>query len=164
MSNLEDSTDTNAPTRITTGNAQLDAILGGGFPANSINVLMGEPGSGKTILAEHLVFANARTDGRPIVYLTTLSEPLEKVVRYLQNFTFFDADKLATGAVAYESLGADLEAKGIAALVPRLEEIIKKRSPRIVVIDSFKAIHDVSPSLPAMRQMLYQLSGLLTAY
>ena len=44
--------ETDALTRLTTGNAQLDAILGGGFPANSINILMGEPGSGKTILAE----------------------------------------------------------------------------------------------------------------
>ncbi len=164
MSTVEGPNEPDALTRITTGNAQLDAILGGGFPANSINILMGEPGSGKTILAEHLIFANARIAGRPIVYLTTLSEPLEKIVRYLQSFDFFDEDRLATGAIIYESLGADLEANGIAALVPRLEEIIKTRSPRIVVIDSFKAIHDVSPSLPDMRRMLYQLSGLLTAY
>ena len=69
--------------RISSGNAQLDAILGGGFPANSINIVMGEPGSGKTILAERLVFANAELtdDPRPILYLTTLSEPLEKVIR-----------------------------------------------------------------------------------
>jgi circadian clock protein KaiC len=164
MSIVEGRTESGALTRITTGNAQLDEILGGGFPANSINVVMGEPGSGKTILAEHLVFANAGLDDRPIVYLTTLSEPLEKVVRYLQEFGFFDADHLASGAVIYESIGAELEADGIAALVPRLEEIIKTRSPRIVVIDSFKAIHDVSPSLPDMRRMLYALSGLLTAY
>src|SRR4051812_37656172 len=164
MSIVEGSNETDALTRITTGNPQLDAILGGGFPANSINILMGEPGSGKTILAEHLVFANARDQGRPIVYLTTLSEPLEKVVRYLQNFAFFDADKLASGAVVYESLGAELEEHGIAALVPRLEEIIKTRSPRIIVIDSFKAIHDVIPSLPDMRRMLHRLAGVLTAY
>src|SRR3954464_11486937 len=90
--------------RLTTGNSELDLILGGGFPANSINILMGEPGSGKTILAEHLVFANARTDHRPTAYPPTLSEPLDKVVRYLQSFDFFDADMLATGAVVYESL------------------------------------------------------------
>src|SRR5436190_1954462 len=116
MSIVNGANEADALPRITTGNVQLDEILGGGFPANSINILMGEPGSGKTILAEHLVFANAQTDGRPIVYLTTLSEPLEKVVRYLQNFDFFDADKLATGAISYESLGRDLEANGIAAL------------------------------------------------
>ena len=42
--------------RLSTGSPELDTILGGGFPANSINIIMGEPGSGKTILAERLMF------------------------------------------------------------------------------------------------------------
>ncbi|MBA3463661.1 MAG: AAA family ATPase [Deltaproteobacteria bacterium] len=150
--------------RITSGSVQLDAILGGGFPSNSINMLMGEPGSGKTILAETLIFANASADGRPILYLTTLSEPLEKVVRYLQQFSFYDDEKLMSGAIRYESLGEELAKNGISALVPKLREIIKTMSPKIIVIDSFKAIHDLSTSLPEMRQMLYEVSGLLTAY
>ena len=66
--------------RITTGNAQADEILGGGFPADSINVVMGHPGTGKTIFIEQLIFHNATGD-RPILYLTTMSEPLPKVVR-----------------------------------------------------------------------------------
>ena len=49
--------------RLTTGNRELDDILGGGIPENSINILMGEPGSGKTILAEELIFANAAAGG-----------------------------------------------------------------------------------------------------
>ncbi len=49
--------------RLKTGNSQLDEILHGGFPINTINVVMGAPGTGKTILAEQLVFANA-TAGR----------------------------------------------------------------------------------------------------
>ena len=77
------------------GNAEADYILGGGFPANSINIIMGHPGSGKTIFAEQLIFHNAGDD-RPILYFTTLSEPLAKVVRYLQDFRFFDEAKLGT--------------------------------------------------------------------
>src|SRR5688572_33290935 len=91
-----------ASVRLSTGNPELDAILGGGFPSNSINILMGEPGSCKTVLAEAMVFANAGGD-RPILYLTTLSEPLEKIVRYLQGFRFFDESKLS-GAVIYDSI------------------------------------------------------------
>lgn len=150
--------------RVTTGNVQLDDILGGGFPANSINILMGEPGSGKTILAERLIFANAQGAHRPILYLTTLSEPLEKVVRYLQQFDFYEEDKLTSGAILYESIAQELDEKGIAAVVPRLTEILKTLSPSIIVIDSFKAIHDLSTSVPDMRRMLYEVSGLLTAY
>jgi predicted ATP-dependent serine protease len=68
--------------RLSSGNHEADYILGGGFPSNSINIIMGHPGSGKTIFAEQLMFANAGED-RPILYFTTLSEPLAKVVRYL---------------------------------------------------------------------------------
>jgi len=48
-----------ATPRVQTGNPQADDILGGGFPQNSINVVMGEPGTGKTIFAEQLLFHNA---------------------------------------------------------------------------------------------------------
>ncbi|MEJ7596272.1 MAG: ATPase domain-containing protein [Kofleriaceae bacterium] len=152
--------------RISSGNAQLDAILCGGFPANSINIVMGEPGSGKTILAERLIFANAtlKEDPRPILYLTTLSEPLEKVVRYLQKFSFFDEAALMSGAIQYDSIAVELEQGGVAALVPKLKEIIATSSPKIIVIDSFKAVHDLSTSVPEMRRVLYEVSGLLSAY
>ena len=123
--------DPEALPRISSGNAQLDAILCGGFPANSINIIMGEPGSGKTILAEGLIFANAKLthDPRPILYLTTLSEPLEKVVRYLQKFSFFDDEQLLSGAIRYDSVAVELEQGGVVALVPRLKEIIATTSP-----------------------------------
>src|SRR5687767_8407631 len=88
--------------RMSSGNAEADHILGGGFPDNSINIIMGHPGSGKTIFAEQLIFHNA-TDDRPILYFTTLSEPLPKIVRYLQGFQFFDESKLGT-QVTYEDI------------------------------------------------------------
>ena len=149
--------------RLKTGNLQLDAILGGGFPANSINIVMGEPGSGKTILAERLVFANADPEGRAILYLTTLSEPLEKVVRYLQQFSFFDESRLGH-PITYDSIGEGLVEKGIRSIVPRLKEAITADKPKIIVIDSFKAIHDLATAVPEMRQMLFEMAGLLTAY
>lgn len=148
--------------RLTTGSPALDEILGGGFPANSINIIMGEPGSGKTILAERMIFANA-SDDRPILYLTTLSEPLDKLVRYLQQFRFFDADKLS-GSIVYDSIGAELAEQGVGALIPRLKDAIKEMRPKIIVVDSFKAIHDLAASVQEMRRMLYEMAGLLTAY
>ena len=92
--------------RMSSGNAEADQILGGGFPFNSINIVMGHPGSGKTIFAEQLMFHNAGDD-RPVLYLTTLSEPLTKVVRYLQEFRFFDEAMLGDAG--------DLRGRGAAA-------------------------------------------------
>src|SRR4029079_2572335 len=93
--------------RLATGKRELDDVLGGGIPENSINIIMGEPGSGKTTLAEEFVFANAHDDGRTILYLTTLSEQLEKILKYLQQFRFFDLTKMGS-VVQYEGLGTDL--------------------------------------------------------
>jgi circadian clock protein KaiC len=156
-----DGTDASLP-RVQTGSTQADRILGGGFPVNSINMIMGEPGTGKTLFAQQLVFHNAGGD-RPILYLTTLSEPLTKVVKYLQGFTFFDETKLGD-AVVYDEVGTELAEEGIEALVPRVKEQIKTLGPKIIVIDSFKALHDITPSLAAMRRLVHDLAGLLTAY
>jgi circadian clock protein KaiC len=148
--------------RLTSGNREADYILGGGFPLNSINIVMGHPGSGKTIFAEQLIFANAGPD-RPILYFTTLSEPLPKVVRYLQGFQFFDETKLAT-EVIFEDVGAELATSGPEALIPMLREAIRTLSPKIIVIDSFKAVHDLAASVADRRRMVYDMPALLTAY
>ena len=134
-------------------------MLGGGFPGNSINILMGEPGTGKTLFAEQLLFANANGE-RPVLYLTTLSEPLSKVVTYLQLLPFYDESKLGT-AVMYDDIGELLATAGVSALVPRVREAILEFRPSIIVIDSFKAIHDLSPSVPEMRRLISELAGLL---
>jgi circadian clock protein KaiC len=149
--------------RLATGSRELDEILGGGVPLNSINIIMGQPGSGKTALAEQLSFANADDARRPILYLTTLSEPLDKVVKYLQQYAFFDVEKMGS-ILMYESLGAELASDGIDALFPKLQDAIKTLSPKIIVIDSFKAIHDLARSPQDMRLMLHKVGGLLAAY
>ena len=126
--------DEGATDRMSSGNAEADYILGGGFPDNSINIVMGHPGSGKTIFAEQLIFHNAGDD-RPILYFTTLSEPLAKVVRYLQGFSFFDETKVGT-QVVYEDIGPQLAAEGAGALIPLLKDAILTLSPKVIVIQA----------------------------
>ena len=90
--------------RLLSGHGPLDEVLGGGLPANAISLIAGLPGTGKTVIAQQYVFRNARPE-RPAVYFSTVSEPLEKIVRFGQNLDFFD--RAAVGeSVFYEDLGA----------------------------------------------------------
>ena len=148
--------------RLSSGIRELDEILGGGFPTNSINIIMGHPGTGKTILAEQLAFHNATGD-RPILYLTTLSEPLSKVIKYLQGFSFYDGEKLF-GAVVYEDISEGIAHGGVAFLVERLRQAIRDIGPKLVIIDSFKVVHDLSPSIADLRRSISELAGVLSAY
>jgi circadian clock protein KaiC len=78
-----------------TGVPGLDDILGGGVPEFSMSIIGGAPGGGKTTLAHQIAFANA-TSERPALYFTILGEPVVKMLRYQQQFSFFDESKLHT--------------------------------------------------------------------
>src|SRR6187551_2664081 len=81
--------------KLPTGVRGLDEILGGGLPEFSFNIIAGSPGCGKTTLAHQFVFANA-TQKRPALYFTVLGEPALKMLRYQQQYSFFDASRLNT--------------------------------------------------------------------
>lgn len=147
--------------RLSTGNRELDQILGGGFPRRSINIVMGLPGTGKTLLAEQLAFANGSADA-PVLYLTTLSEPLPKVIAFLQELAFADVDRIGTD-VRYESLAPALRERP-AELVDCVAELILQHRPKVLVVDSFKAIAELAPDAAHWRNMVFDLASLLSAY
>src|SRR5437763_3122773 len=79
--------------KLLTGVPGLDEILGGGLPEFSFNIVAGAPGGGKTTLAHQIVFANA-TPQKPALYFTVLGEPALKMLRYQQQYSFFDPTRL----------------------------------------------------------------------
>jgi circadian clock protein KaiC len=147
--------------RLASGSARLDAILGGGLPLNGINLIMGRPGSGKTILAQQYLFHNATAE-RPALYLSTVSEPLEKILRYGQSLTFFDKSVVGTDVI-YEDLGQSLNSGGLSAVLTKLIELLREWRPALIVIDSFKALRAYAPDEGSFRQFLHNLAGHLSA-
>ncbi len=148
--------------RLLSGHEPLDSVLGGGLPANAISLIMGLPGTGKTIIAQQYLFRNARPE-RPAVYFSTVSEPLEKIVRFGQSLDFFDRAAIGR-SVFYEDLGATVSSDGLAGVHRQITTVIKERRPGLIVIDSFKALHAFAGSHSEFRKFLHELAGRLTAF
>src|SRR6266705_684213 len=79
--------------RLATNIAGLDLVLQGGLERGAVVIVAGAPGTGKTILAQQICFANGTAEHK-CVYYTTVSEPHTKLVRHLESFSFFDPQAL----------------------------------------------------------------------
>jgi len=148
--------------RLPSGDARLDEILGGGLLKNAINLIVGIPGSGKTILSQQFVFHNA-TKEQPALYLSTLSEPLDKILRYGQSLAFFDPGAIREGRVIYEDMGQALREHGLDEVLAAVDRYLKELKPGIVVLDSFVSFHAMAREGPEFGRFLYGLMRRLTA-
>jgi circadian clock protein KaiC len=123
---------------ISTGVPGLDAVLGGGLPEFSFNMLAGGPGAGKTTLAQQILFANA-TPERPALYFTVLGEPTVKMLRYQQQFSFFRPELLGT-AVHFLNLSEEVASGDLAAVLDRITSEVERHTPGMVIVDSFRTM------------------------
>jgi len=149
--------------RLSTGNAKLDAILKGGLPKNAINLIVGIPGSGKTILSQQFAFHNA-TREQPALYLSTLSEPLDKILRYAETLEFFDPGAIRDGRIVYQDVGQILGEHGLGDVIIAIDRYLKEVRPGVVVIDSFRAFHALARDETTFRQFLFEMTRRLTAH
>lgn len=149
-----------------TGVPGLDAVLGGGIPEYSFNVIAGEPGGGKTTLAHQVVFANA-TPERPALYFTVLGEPAVKMLRYQQQYSFFDLEK-AGESIRFVNLGDDVREHGLGGVLERIIREVEASSPGLVVVDSFRTAIRASQDAPLserdLRSFVQRLALHLTSW
>jgi circadian clock protein KaiC len=131
-------TDRVAIRRLPTGVPGLDQILGGGLPEFSFNLIAGAPGAGKTTLAQQIMFALSGPD-RPAVYFTVVGEPPLKMLRYQQQFTFFDMARV-NESVRYVNLSQDVVNGTLEKLLARIVQEIEMTSPGVVIVDSFRTV------------------------
>jgi len=124
--------------QIPTGVYGLDEILGGGLPEYSFNIVAGAPGCGKTTLVHQFMFANASPEN-PALYFTILGEPAIKMLRYQQQFTFFDQSKL-DGAIRFINLSQLVLEKDLGAVLDEIVKEVEAHNARIVVVDSFRTV------------------------
>ena len=152
--------------RLPTGVPGLDEVLGGGLPEFSFNLIAGPPGCGKTTLAHQMMFALA-TNERPALYFTVLGEPPLKMLRYQQQFDFFDTEAIGH-RVRPINLSEDAISGDLDRVLRRIIEEVSQHNPAFVFVDSFRSVTLASESEGHARnnlqQFVQQLGMLMTSW
>ena len=124
--------------RIATGVPGLDDLLGGGVPEFSFNLVVGPPGAGKTTLAHQIMFAVA-TPEQPALFFTVLGEPPLKMLRYQQQFSFFDVSKI-NDSIRFINLSEEVGTGNFGVVLARIKKEVETLSPALVIVDSFRSV------------------------
>ncbi len=150
------------PTRV----PGFDEILGGGVPEFSFNLIAGPPGSGKTTLAHQLMFALATLE-RPALYFTVLGEPPLKMLRYQQQFAFFDSAAV-NRSVRFVNVSEETLKGGLEAVLKRIVSEVEAAHPALVFVDSFRSLILVGKNEDGadatLQQFVQQLGMLMTSW
>jgi circadian clock protein KaiC len=152
--------------RLATGVPGLDEVLGGGLPEYSFNLLAGPPGCGKTTLAHQMMFALASA-ARPALYFTVLGEPPLKMLRYQQQFEFFDSE-LINHSIRFVNLSADAMGGDLELVLQRIVDEVAEHNPALVFVDSFRSVVFASETETGphknLQQFVQQLGILMTSW
>ncbi len=151
--------------KLPTGVRGLDDILGGGVPEFSFNIIAGTPGCGKTTMAHQIVFANATVE-KPALFFTVLGEPALKMLRYQQQYSFFDESKLGN-AIRFINLADVVMEKDLNAVFDEITKQVAAINPGIVVVDSFRTVvrkTTAGVSEMEMQSFIQRLAQFLTSW
>ncbi|MDM0117645.1 ATPase domain-containing protein [Variovorax sp. J22R133] len=151
--------------RLPTGVPGLDAVLGGGLAEFSFNLIAGAPGSGKTTLAHQIMFSLAKPDRRAL-FFTVLGEPPLKMLRYQQQYSFFDASKV-NDSIRFVNLADDVMTGNFERVLARITEEVELFEPALVLVDSFRSVVQATKGLGNgmdLQQFIQRLGVHLTTW
>lgn len=149
----------NLPQRFDSGVPNLDRVLGGGLLRGTIVMVIGPPGSGKTILAQQIAFQGARR-GEVALYFTGYSETHEKLLAHNRSLAYFTPETI--GVELQMGSLPDLLEQGSAEAESVVVESARKAHASLVVLDGFRSIRGFLPNDQAAAQFLYSLGAKLS--
>ncbi|MCK4901784.1 MAG: hypothetical protein KAS76_00390 [Thermoplasmatales archaeon] len=122
--------------RITTGIERLDQLLNGGLPNNSVTLVSGTPGSGKTIMCFHYLLEGLN-NGENCLYLTS-DERIENILKQANELGFGFQDWVEAGKLKFMYL--DLDKTNIHK---EMNDEIRSGSYSRVVLDSLTPVAEI---------------------
>ena len=107
-------------------------------------MVIGPPGSGKTVLGQQLAFAGARR-GEVALYFTGFSETYDKLLAHSQSLTFFAAELI--GEQVHLASLPDLLEQGPMVAEEAVVETARSRRAALVILDGFGSSADSWPTI-----------------
>ena len=126
----------NCVQRITTGISNLDGLIQGGFPKQSITLVSGSPGAGKSIFCFHFVYEGIKNNQK-VLYLS-LDKQEEGLIFQAKNLGFDFQEAIEQGTAKFRYL--DINQKMIYESMS--EEILQGDYDRIV-LDSITPLSEM---------------------
>jgi len=150
---------------------ELDFQMSGGIPSGSTVLITGSSGTGKTTLCMQYLFNGARNDEGGVFF--TVTEPLFKLTKNLEGFSFYDKKLIESGMVNIidlriisERLGLDAEkytVEDAGVLLDILKDIADELNVKRLVIDSITALCYRLQSREMIRDFIFKLGISLAA-
>lgn len=148
---------TNAIQKVGTGLEWLDQMMDGGLPRQSLVVIGGVPGAGKSTLAFHMM-AEAVKRNTNAMLVTTTNQPISKLRRQYGNLSFLGPTGILD-KLEFFSLDTGVQDATMNNLLNTIVGRLQESDIGVVMIDSFRAISDVAPS----RSQVWRFLGSLSA-
>jgi KaiC/GvpD/RAD55 family RecA-like ATPase/CheY-like chemotaxis protein len=145
--------------RVSTGLQWLDHVLGGGLPAQSLVVVAGAPGSGKSVLVLHLMAEAIRRGGNALL-VTTTHQPATKLSAQYGNLSFLGPAGVLDRLECFD-LDLTLQSQNLSGLLNTIVGRAQEKGVEIAAIDSFRAISDMAQSRAQVWSFLRTLSAQL---
>jgi circadian clock protein KaiC len=109
-----------------------------------------------------MMFALA-TPERPALYLTVLGEPPLKMLRYQQQFEFFDLERV-NRCIHFVNLGPDTMTGNLDKVLERIAAEVKSHAPAFVFVDSFRSVALAGDTDSTLQQFMQKLGVLMTSW
>jgi len=152
------SSQTSTDLRVTSGNDELNAMVGGGFFRDSIILVTGPTGTGKTLLSTGFVDGGIRT-GEPTM-LFAFEEGREQFFRNARSWGFDFETPAASELLRIR--GSYPESMGIEDHLVAIRDQIDMFEPKRVVVDSVSALERIT-SPKGFREFIIGLTAILKA-
>lgn len=142
--------------RVTSGNSELDEMCGGGFFRDSVTLVSGATGTGKTLLVTHFLGGGVASGERALLlaYEESRGQLFRNARGWGVDFEAMEADGKLKIVCLYP------EAQGLPDHLLTIRELVETFNPDRIAIDSLSALERIAPET-GFREFLISLTSFI---